>query len=181
MPIGNRFVGPLFGTLLLVCLMPTFAARHGRHRLRRHDKGHAKQLPQRDVAKPQHAYHPKWSKLLDEGAEFCAAGPGPICGCGMYGLSPGQCYNCEDSPQACDVCPETTTVEGVEVCNWSKKCSKCTQLGVDPPRPSVGGQSGRKRAAVAAVITRYTSAGNSSTFRDSLILLLESIRDVAAR
>jgi hypothetical protein len=34
---------------------------------------------------------------------------------------------------------------------------------------------------VAAVITRYTSAGNSSTFRDSLILLLESIRDVAAR
>jgi hypothetical protein len=38
-----------------------------------------------------------------------------------------------------------------------------------------------KTAAVAAVITRYATAGTPSKFRDSLMLLLESIRDVNTR
>lgn len=39
----------------------------------------------------------------------------------------------------------------------------------------------KKRVAVAAVITKYQSAGNPSRFRDSLVILIESILDVATR
>jgi hypothetical protein len=42
-------------------------------------------------------------------------------------------------------------------------------------------QKNGKTAAVAAVITRYATAGTPSKFRDSLMLLLESIRDVNTR